>query len=142
MAQNYSNHRRWVPMYHFVAGPIFLVNLGWNIYHVIKIQSADTIISALVAFALVVLFLYSRLFANKVQDRVIRLEERLRMANVLPVDLRPRIGEFTPDQLIALRFASDGELPALARKVLDEKIANRETIKKLITNWRADELRA
>jgi hypothetical protein len=142
MAQNYSNHRRWVPVYHFVAGPIFLVNFGWNVYHVIKVQSPDTIISLFVAFALLVTFLCARLFANKVQDRVIRLEERLRMANVLPVDLRPRINEFTPDQLIALRFAGDGELPALARKVLDEKIADREKIKKLITNWRADELRA
>ncbi len=142
MSQNYSNHRRWVPLYHFVAGPIFLVNFGWNVYHVIKVQSADTIISALVAFAFVVLFLSARLFANKVQDRVIRLEERLRMASLLPSELRSRIPDFTPDQLIALRFASDAELPGLARKTLDEKIENREAIKKMVTNWRADELRA
>jgi hypothetical protein len=142
MSQNYSNHRRWVPMYHFVAGPIFLVNFGWSIYRLIKLQTVDAIIQTLVAFALVFLFLYARFFANRVQDRLIRLEMRLRLADVLPVDLRPRILEFTPGQLCALRFASDAELPALARKVLDEKIAGREPIKKMITDWQADELRA
>jgi hypothetical protein len=108
----------------------------------VKNPTAGTVITALVALALIILFLCVRLFANTVQDRVIRLEERLRMATVLPSDLRSRIPEFTKDQLIGLRFAGDAELPALARKVLDEKIANRETIKKLVQDWRADNLRA
>ena len=142
MSQNYGNHARFVPPYHFVAGPIFLLNFGWAVYRLVKEQSAANIVSLLVAIALVILFLFSRLFTLTVQDRVIRLEMRLRMASVLPVDMRPRIPEFTRDQMVALRFASDAELPALARKVLDEKINDRNVIKKQIKDWQADELRA
>jgi len=142
MSQNYANHTRWVPPYNFVAGPIFLLNFGWAIYRLVKVQSAETVIALLLSIALLILFLFSRLFTLTVQDRVIRLEMQLRMASVLAVDLRPRIPEFTRDQMVALRFASDAELPVLARKVLDEKINDRTVIKKQIKNWRADELRA
>jgi hypothetical protein len=142
MSQNYGNHRRFVPAYHFVAGPIFLLNLGWSIYGLVKNPSASTIIATLLAVALILLFLFARMFANTVQDRVIRLEERLRMAALLPTELQPRIPEFTRDQLVGLRFASDAELPALCRRVLDEKIANRDAIKKLVKDWRPDTLRA
>ena len=76
------------------------------------------------------------------QDRVIRLEMRLRLAEVLPVDLRPRIPEFTVAQLVSLRFASDAEFPALARKVLDEKMNDRKAIKQLVKDWQGDYLRA
>ncbi len=72
---------------------------------------------------------------------MIRLEERLRMEEVLPEDLKGRIGEFTTEQLIALRFASDEELPELARRVLDEGISDRKDIKKAVTSWRADHQR-
>jgi hypothetical protein len=82
------------------------------------------------------------MFALKVQDRLIRLEMRLRMAGVLPPDLRMRIPEFTVEQLIALRFASDAELPMLSKKVLDENIAKRKPIKQMVKDWQADELRA
>jgi hypothetical protein len=80
--------------------------------------------------------------ALKVQDRVIRLEMRLRMQQQLPPELRVRIPEFTVDQLISLRFASDAELPSLAQKVLDEKLTSRATIKKMVRDWQADLLRA
>jgi hypothetical protein len=80
----------------------------------------------------------ARSYSTKVQDRIIRLEMRLRMERVLPPDLAVRIGEFTLGQLIALRFASDAELPELARKVLAEKIEKRSEIKKLIKDWQAD----
>jgi hypothetical protein len=73
---------------------------------------------------------------------VIRLEERLRYERVLPADLKPRIEEFTVSQLVALRFASDAELPGLARKVLDEKMNERKSIKQMVKNWRPDYLRA
>jgi hypothetical protein len=96
----------------------------------------------LLAAALVVLVFYARLFPLAVQDRLIRLEERLRSERLLPADLRPRIGEFSADQLVALRFASDVELPVLARKVLDEKLTDRKAIKKLIKNWKPDYQRA
>jgi hypothetical protein len=82
------------------------------------------------------------LLALTVQDRVIRLEMRLRLAELLPAEMQPRIPEFTVAQLVSLRFASDAELPALAKKVLDEKINDRKAIKKMIKNWQPDELRA
>ena len=77
-----------------------------------------------------------------VQNRVIRLEERIRMRAPLPSDLQPRIEEFTVPQLVALRFARDEELPALAREVLDKHIEDRNAIKQKVTRWRADHLRA
>jgi len=100
-----------------------------------------TVVSLLVAIALVLLALTARMFALTVQDRVIRLEMRLRLQQVLPQELRPRIPEFTLNQLVSLRFASDEELPELARKVLDEKLNDRKAIKKLIRNWQPDYLR-
>jgi hypothetical protein len=108
----------------------------------VKDQSRDNIVSLLVAIALIILWAFSRLFTLTVQDRVIRLEMRLKLAALLPAETRSRIPEFTVAQLVSLRFASDEELPALARKVLDEKINDRKTIKKMIKNWQADELRA
>jgi hypothetical protein len=95
-----------------------------------------------VAAALIMGFLSARMFALTVQDRVIRLEERLRYQRLLPADLQPRIGEFTVNQLVSLRFASDAELPALARRVLDEKMNERKAIKQLVKSWRPDYLRA
>jgi hypothetical protein len=95
-----------------------------------------------VAAALIMGFLSARMFALTVQDRVIRLEERLRYQRLLPADLQSRIGEFTVNQLVSLRFAGDAELPALARKVLDDKLNERKAIKRLVKNWRPDYLRA
>ena len=142
MSQSYANHARFVPPYHFVAGPILLLNFGWQIYRLVKAPSADTIISLLLAIALVIMFLFARFFALTVQDRLIRLEMRLRMQQLLPQELRPRILDFTIDQLVALRFASDAELPGLCRKVLDEKLTDRKVIKKMVQNWQPDLLRA
>ena len=88
--------------------------------------------------ALIIVALFARLFALGAQDRVIRLEMRLRMRELLPDDLRGRINDFTPTQMVGLRFAGDAELPALARKVLDENIRAATPIKKAITNWQAD----
>jgi hypothetical protein len=142
MTQNYSNHTRFVPPFHFVALPILLINFLYSIYRVIHVYSWENLLSLLLAVALVLIALFGRLFALSVQDRVIRLEERMRMAQLLPADLRPRINEFAPAQLVALRFASDEELPELARKVLTDKISERSAIKKMIKNWRGDYLRA
>ncbi|HUK31755.1 MAG TPA: DUF6526 family protein [Candidatus Acidoferrum sp.] len=142
MNQNYSNHAKFVPPFHFFVLPVLLLNVGWSVYHIVKTPSADTIIQTAVAVAILMAALFGRIFALSVQDRVIRLEMRLRMANVLPVDMRTRISEFTPEQLIALRFASDEELPALSKKVLDEKISKRKPIKLLVKNWQGDYLRA
>jgi hypothetical protein len=140
--QNYENHVRTVPLFHSIS-LVFLINLIWAIYDIVK--SGVTFKSALdifMAASLISLFFYTRHFALTVQDRVIRLEMRLCLAEVLPVDMRPRIQEFTVSQLVALRFASDAELPALARKVLEESITDRKVIKQLIKDWQADYLRA
>lgn len=140
--QSFQHHARIVPSFHGAVFGIFAVNLIYRLYSVIRYPSFGALMAVLMAVAFVLLFFHTRLFALSVQDRVIRLEERLRMERLLPADLQPRIGEFTVDQLVALRFASDAELPELARKVLDEKIAERKAIKALVKTWRPDFLRA
>ena len=141
--QNFQNHVRVVPPYHMFVLGVFLINLGTSIYRLLRIgYSWESLVNFLLALALVVLFFYARIFVLTVQNRVIRLEMRLRLAELLPADLRPRIPEFTVGQLVALRFACDAELPALARKVLDEKLSDRKAIKRLVKDWQADYLRA
>lgn len=140
--QTYKNHAKVVPVYHFVAGPILLINVLWCAYRAWTRPGGDSAVVLLLSIALVIMFLFARVFALTVQDRVIRLEMRLRMREVLPSDLTTRIPEFTLDQLVALRFASDAELPALARKVLDERLTDRKVIKQLVRDWQADTLRA
>ncbi|HEY4978639.1 MAG TPA: DUF6526 family protein [Candidatus Acidoferrum sp.] len=141
--QSFANHTKLVPAFHFFVLPALLLNLGSSIHHLVHLGfTVNSLISVITAVALVLLAFCARLFALTVQDRVIRLEERMRLEKLLPADLQPRIGEFTVAQLVGLRFASDSELPALARKVLTDKIADRKPIKQLVQNWRADNLRA
>jgi len=140
--QNFANHAKSIPAFHFVVLPIFLLNLGWSIYRLVHAFSVDRVISLLVAVALLLLAFTARVFALTVQDRVIRLEMRLRMQQVLPQDLRARIPEFEVGQLVALRFAGDAELPELARKVLDGKLTDRKAIKQLVRDWQPDFVRA
>jgi hypothetical protein len=140
--QNFENHAKFLPPFHFFVAPILLVNIGWCIYRVIHAFSAGSVIGLLVALALLVLAFTARIMALTVQDRVIRLEMRVRMAQVLPPDLRARIVDFSTGQLVALRFASDTELPELARKVLQDNVNDRTAIKKMIRDWQPDVLRA
>lgn len=139
--QNYSNHTKIVPLFHLFVLPVLFVNVGWAIARLIHEISFATVFGLILAIALLTGFTYARLFALKVQDRIIRFEMHLRLEKILPADLRPRIGEFTIDQLIAMRFASDQEMPELARKVLADRIPDRKTIKKMVQNWQADEAR-
>jgi hypothetical protein len=141
--QSFANHTKVFPAFHFFVLPVLLVNLGVQIYW-LKVFwiTFSGVFGVLLALALVVGFLSARMFALSVQDRVIRLEERLRYQRLLPSDLQPRIDEFTVAQLVSLRFASDTELPALARKVLDNKMQERKAIKQLVKNWKPDYLRA
>lgn len=145
MEQTYRTHRMYVPLYHFVASTILLVNLVWQIYRLFRgfpgQPLADRVVALLVAGALIVIFAYLRLFPLKVQDRLIRLEMQLRLARLLPPELQPRIAELSPGQLIGMRFATDEELPDLARAVLQEGIRNREAIKQKIRRWQADDMR-
>lgn len=141
--QNFANHSRYVPAFHFFVLPVCLLNIGWSIYRwKTSAFSMDGVVWVLTSVALFVGFLCARVFALAVQDRVIRLEERLRYERLLPQDLQARIGEFEPGQFVSLRFASDAELPALARKVLDERMKDRKAIKQLVKSWRPDYLRA
>jgi Family of unknown function (DUF6526) len=141
-AQSFKNHAKIVPAFHFFVLPMLLVNFVWHAVHAVRHVGMNSILDALTALALLMVPLFARMFALKVQDRVIRLEMRLRLLEVLPPDLRARIGEFTPEQLIGLRFAPDAELPDLCRKVLTDRIAARKPIKMLIKNWQGDYLRA
>jgi hypothetical protein len=141
--QSFASHTRFVPAFHFFVIPMTVINFVWTIVRVVRAGfSAYGVFSILFALALVLLALYARMFANAVQDRVIRLEERLRFERFLPADLKPRIPDFTVNQLVSLRFASDEELPSLARKVLEEKLDQRKAIKQLIKKWRPDYCRA
>jgi Family of unknown function (DUF6526) len=141
--QNFKNHNRVVPPFHMFVLPVFLINLCWTIYRLAKTGiTFESVLAVFVAAALIVFALFARLFALTVQDRVIRLEMRLRLAQLLPGELRPRIPEFSVAQLVSLRFASDAELPALARKVLEERLNDRKAIKQLIKDWQGDYLRA
>jgi len=141
--QNLKNHGRLVPLYHFFALPVLLINFVWSLVRLWHLGvSFQGIFGVLLAAALFLAALYGRLFALAVQDRLIRLEEKLRYERVLQEELRWRADELTPNQFISLRFASDEELPALMKKVLDEKLTSRKAIKQLIKNWRPDDLRA
>jgi hypothetical protein len=141
--QNFANHTKFVPAFHFFVVPILSLNVGCAVYRLFRAGfSWDNLLHLLVALALWVLMFLARIFALKVQDRVIRLEERLRLNQLLPDDLKPRIGDLSIGQLVALRFASDAELPALTRKVLVDKITDRKAIKQMVKGWRADDLRA
>jgi hypothetical protein len=140
--QTFENHAKIVPAFHYFVLPVFLINLGWSFYRVWNFLSTGTVISLLLAAALTLGALYGRMFALTVQDRVIRLEMQLRLQNLLAPELRARIGEFNVGQLVSMRFASDAELPELARKVLDEHLTDRKAIKQLVKNWQPDLLRA
>jgi Family of unknown function (DUF6526) len=141
--QNFANHTKVFPPFHFFVLPVLFINLGVQIYWMKVFWFSYTgVLGVLLALALILGFLSARFFALSVQDRVIRLEERLRYQRLFPADLQPRIEEFTVAQLVSLRFAGDAELPTLARKVLDEKMQKRKAIKQLVKSWKPDYLRA
>lgn len=138
IAQNYANHVRKLPPLYMAASLVLAINFLWTVYLAVRNVSFGTVLQVFFVASLVVLFVFSRTFALTVQDRLIRLEERMRMERLLPAELRPRIGEFTVKQLVGLRFASDAELPALARDVLDGKLTELDAIKRAVKDWRAD----
>lgn len=139
--QNFQNHRRLVPGYHFGVFGVLAINLVYQLVRLLRTPSISGAVATLTAAALLGLFFYTRIFALTVQDRVIRVEMRLRLAHILPQDLRSRIEELDRDQLVALRFASDAEMPDLVREVLTNNIRSREEIKRRIREWQGDHLR-
>ena len=135
--QTYANHRRFDPWYHFFAVPVLGIAVLVQLWHAIKEPSGWTIWETFVAAALVVLALKARVFALRAQDRIIRLEERLRLAALLQEPLRSRSAALSTGQLIGLRFASDAEVPGLVEAALDENLTG-EAIKKRIQSWKGD----
>ena len=140
--QNFKNHFKFVPLYHFVALPLLLVNLGWAVWQLVGAQGVPQFLAVAVAAALFLGALFGRVFALKVQDRVIRLEMRLRLVGVLPQEQRGASDRLSTAQLIGLRFASDAELPGLIKTVLDGNIQNKNAIKKMVKHWVPDYERA
>jgi hypothetical protein len=140
-AQNFKNHGRLIPAFHFFVLPILLINALYTVSLAWRGPSFDTGFGVLVGFALLLTALFARTQALKAQDRVIRLEMRLRMREVLPADMHGRINDVTPEQLIGLRFAGDGELADLVRQTLDGTLATQKSIKQAVQDWQADNLR-
>jgi Family of unknown function (DUF6526) len=138
--QNLSTHVRWDPLFHFFMSPVLIAAACATLVQLFRHPAWHTGWQFIVAVALVVMAFKTRLYALKVQTRLIRLEERLRLSSLLAEPLRSRIGELTENQLVALRFASDAEIPALVGETLTKNLSNAE-IKKAIKNWRADEFR-
>lgn len=138
--QTFANHAKVVPAYHYFTFGLVAIYWGYQAYLVVTEPAVATAMGLVAATALLMVMFWARIFALRVQDRVIRLEMHLRIAHLVP-DLSPRFGEFTINQLCGLRFAGDAELPELARKVLVEKLDDRTAIKRMIRDWQADLVR-
>jgi Family of unknown function (DUF6526) len=138
--QSLKNHARLDPAFHVILALVLLVNLIYSIVHLVQHLSFRSGWFVVLSFAIVVLYLRVRQYPLKVQDRVIRLEERLRLQGLAPAEWHTQIYRLSEDQLIALRFASDDEVVALAKQAIEENLDRRQ-IKERIRNWRADEWR-
>lgn len=144
--QSYKNHVRWDPAWHFFILPILMLNIAFAAYKLVhdwNLPASHHFLFGWWVIVAIVLFMAigkSRMYSIKAQDRIVRLEERLRLQSLLPADELARSHALTVDQLIGLRFASDAELPALVKRTLDENL-NRTQIKKAIVNWRPDHFR-
>lgn len=138
--QSYAKHAKMDPLFHYILIPLFGVNFLLSLANAFRNPNFPTIWAAILSLGAVMAVFMVRIYSLKVQNRVIRLEERLRLATLLPDRLRSRIPELTEAQLIALRFASDAELPQLTEQALQENLPLKE-IKKRIQHWRPDHYR-
>lgn len=140
--QTYANHVRRTPLYYNLAGLILAVNILWSGYRFVGAPSADTTITFLTALAILIAAFAARTQTLTVQNRVIRLEQRLRFHERLPAELADRAAQLPLDQIIALRFASDAELPVLVNEALSGRLSDAKAIKQRIQDWQGDFLRA
>jgi hypothetical protein len=138
--QSLANHARWDPLFRFFLAPVFILTAVGAVIHLVRHPSYHSAAFFVISVAAVVALTKIRMYSLKVQDRVIRLEERLRLTALCSEPMRSRIPELTEEQLIALRFASDAEAPALAQRAITEKLS-RADIKKAIQTWRPDNWR-
>lgn len=139
--QTFQNHVRWYPLVHFVLFPLLLLHLIWRIVQLYQIPSWDGAEGVLLVVTLIILALAARAQALRAQDRIIRLEERLRYRELLPADVFERANRLSTGQMIALRFAPDPELPQLLDRVLAGDLKTSKEIKLAVQNWRGDYLR-
>jgi hypothetical protein len=141
MSQTYATHTRWSPVYHFFVAPVLLGYFLYMLWLAIRAPSLATAGDALVALAIALGAAMARVFGLTVQNRVVRLVERLRLGRLLPPAQLAEAERLTTRQLIALRFASDAELPGLVQRTLAGEFADGKAIKQAIREWRADYLR-
>jgi hypothetical protein len=139
-SQTYSTHRRWLPAYHFFVIPVLTVNAVVVIMQTVKYPSGSGVLAALVAIALLIGMLAARTMPLRAQDRVIRMEERTRIAQLAPGDQKA-VYALTESQLVGLRFAPDDEVPELVRRIQSGELKSQSDIKRAIKNWRADHFR-
>tara|TARA_B100000809_G_C15138398_1_gene531721 strand:+ start:606 stop:1043 length:438 start_codon:yes stop_codon:yes gene_type:complete len=135
--QNYENHAKFIPVFHYIALPLLLVNFFGALFRVTQEISFYTFNGVGLAISLIVVAVFTRLFALKAQDRVIRLEEQIRMQTFLPDALKAQVGRLTMGQIVALRFASDEELVDLTQDALDQNTSP-NALKQAVKNWRPD----
>ncbi len=138
--QNLKNHARLDPVYHFILTSVLLVNLVYSLAHLVRHPSYGNGWFVVLSLAVILLLFRIRQYPLKVQDRVIRLEERLRLQALAPAEWHSQIYRLSEDQLVALRFAGDDEVVSLAKQALEENLT-RKQIKERIRNWRADNWR-
>ncbi len=139
--QNYNNHVRWFPLQHFILSPILLFNFVYQAVRLYQTPSWDQAVALLIAFALIGAIIAARMQSLRVQDRLIRLEEGLRYRQLLAPELAAEALNLRPSQMIALRFASDEELPELIRRTVGQELKTPKEIKSAVKNWRGDYLR-
>jgi hypothetical protein len=138
--QSFKSHAKWDPSFHFFLGPVALILLAYVVIKVVRNPMRPNIMLVVAMVWATVAMFKIRLYSLKVQDRIIRLEERLRLKQVLPAELAPRIWELSESQLIGLRFASDAELAGLCEKTLEGNLTQKQ-IKESIVRWRPDHFR-
>src|SRR5262245_16771989 len=142
MEQTYKNHAQRTPAWIFGVLLPFLLNFIWAVRRLINGFNVETVLNLVMAVAFLILWWFVRRMALTVQDRVIRLEMRLRLRELLPAAMHGDIPRLSRGQIVALRFASDSELPDLVRDVLAGKLSTAKDIKMKIREWQADYLRA
>jgi hypothetical protein len=141
--QNFSNHKRNFPLFHFVAAPLLAIYLIYSIYVLVRAPSLTSVMELVLAAGVVAMLFASRLMALRVQDRVIRLEMTLRLQRMLgPVAAADALARLPLGRVIALRFASDAELPGLIARVLSQELSTSAQVKQAISEWQPDLLRA
>ena len=140
--QSYVNHRRVFPLYHLFALPVLLAHVGVTLVGAFRQPSAWTLWMVVVALGLVAATVANRASTLIVQNRVIGLEMRLRLATVLPVELCQRIPELDIKQLVGLRYAGDAELPGLVERCLRGELPTADAVKRAVQHWRPDFVRA